>query len=232
MALELAGEGASRPRPRARLWDRPDLALPILLVAPSAILMVAIVVYPMAQGFYYGFTNGTLLRAGSFVGLQNYMTSLGSAVLERGHVQRHLRRRQRGRLLCPGARARAAAQPRSARARLFPDGAASALDRSLDRSDRELAMDAGGRERSGQSPDRDVRRRPDLLFERQPVGRGVGDRDQDLAQLSVYDAFASGGAAGHRAVATRPRGWMAPGRPAFLHVTFPGSRTFRSSFGF
>ncbi len=79
MALELASEVTSRARPRARLWNRPDLALPILLIAPSAILMVAIVVYPMAQGFYYGFTNGTLLRSGSFIGLQNYATLLGSA---------------------------------------------------------------------------------------------------------------------------------------------------------
>ena len=79
MALGLASARETRAWLGARLWDRPDQALPYLLLAPSVAMMLAIVVYPMAQGFYYGFTNGTLLRPGSFVGLQNYVTLLGSA---------------------------------------------------------------------------------------------------------------------------------------------------------
>jgi ABC-type sugar transport system permease subunit len=79
MALELASGRETGAWLKARFWDRPEQALPYLLVAPSAVMMLAIVVYPMALGFYYGFTNGTLLRPGAFVGLQNYITLLGSA---------------------------------------------------------------------------------------------------------------------------------------------------------
>jgi len=77
MALEFAAARETRAWLRARLWDRPDQALPYLLLAPSVAMMLAIVVYPMAQGFYYGFTNGTLIRPGAFVGLQNYAMLLG-----------------------------------------------------------------------------------------------------------------------------------------------------------
>ena len=73
----------SRDIPRAwfpiKLWDRPDRATPYLLLAPSAIMIAAVVIYPMAVGFYYGLTDGTLLRPGSFVGLKNYWTLIGSA---------------------------------------------------------------------------------------------------------------------------------------------------------
>jgi multiple sugar transport system permease protein len=41
-------------------------------------MIALIVIYPMALGFYYGLTNGTLLRPGSFVGLKNYISLLGS----------------------------------------------------------------------------------------------------------------------------------------------------------
>ncbi len=143
--LKSQATGTSRAPPRARLWDRPDLALPILLVAPSA--------DPDAR--HRGLSDGArlLLRlhqrdlaASRFVrrGAELHDAARLRGLLERGHVQRRIRRRQRCRLLCPGAGARVAAQPRSARARLFPDRASPALDRSLDRGDRQLAVDAGG----------------------------------------------------------------------------------------
>jgi ABC-type sugar transport system permease subunit len=58
---------------------RADDALPYLLIAPSALLILFIVAYPMATGFYFGFTNGTLLKPGVLVGLKNYVTLLQSA---------------------------------------------------------------------------------------------------------------------------------------------------------
>ena len=72
------GQAGSRVWLPAWHWDRPDRAMPYLLLAPSAFMIAAIVIYPMAVGFYYGFTNGTLLRPGSFVGLNNYVALIGS----------------------------------------------------------------------------------------------------------------------------------------------------------
>jgi ABC-type sugar transport system permease subunit len=78
MALDLASSGKTRAWRHARLWSRSVDALPFLLVAPSAALILVIVAYPMSKGFFYGFTNGTLLKPGVFVGLQNYVALLGS----------------------------------------------------------------------------------------------------------------------------------------------------------
>lgn len=44
----------------------------LLLLLPSLILMIVVIGYPMIQGFWYSFTNGSLLKAGKFVGLRNY----------------------------------------------------------------------------------------------------------------------------------------------------------------
>jgi ABC-type sugar transport system permease subunit len=78
MALDLASSGKTRAWRHARLWSRSVDALPFLLVAPSAALILVIVAYPMSKGFFYGFNNGTLLKPGVFVGLQNYVALLGS----------------------------------------------------------------------------------------------------------------------------------------------------------
>ena len=72
-------QGRSQSLAFRQILDRPDRATPYLLLAPSGIMIAAIVIYPMALGFYYGLTDGTLLRPGSFVGLRNYWTLIGSA---------------------------------------------------------------------------------------------------------------------------------------------------------
>lgn len=44
----------------------------VILLLPSLILMLVVIGYPMVEGFWYSFTNGSLLKAGQFVGLRNY----------------------------------------------------------------------------------------------------------------------------------------------------------------
>jgi multiple sugar transport system permease protein len=51
-------------------------AFPYLLLLPSATLIALINLYPFATGFYYSLQNGTLIQAGDFVGLENYLTLL------------------------------------------------------------------------------------------------------------------------------------------------------------
>ena len=78
-AVDLSSRGKSEAwRDKAKPRRRQVELLPYFLVAPSAALILLIVAYPMAKGFVYGFTNGTLLKAGAFVGLQNYVTLLSS----------------------------------------------------------------------------------------------------------------------------------------------------------
>ncbi len=57
------------PAPRGRRFD----AFPYLLLLPSALLIALINLYPFATGFYYSLQNGTLLQAGTFIGLANYV---------------------------------------------------------------------------------------------------------------------------------------------------------------
>ncbi|AUW45896.1 MULTISPECIES: carbohydrate ABC transporter permease [Rhizobium] len=59
-------------RSSARQFLTPDLRMTLLLLLPSLILMLVVIGYPMIQGFWYSFTNGSLLKAGKFVGLRNY----------------------------------------------------------------------------------------------------------------------------------------------------------------
>ncbi|WP_245489809.1 carbohydrate ABC transporter permease [Rhizobium ruizarguesonis] len=59
-------------RSSARQFLTPDLRVTLLLLLPSLILMIVVIGYPMIQGFWYSFTNGSLLKAGKFVGLRNY----------------------------------------------------------------------------------------------------------------------------------------------------------------
>jgi ABC-type sugar transport system permease subunit len=49
--------------------------LPYLLLAPSILLIAFIFLYPMVTGLVYSFQNGSLLTSGTFVGLQNYLST-------------------------------------------------------------------------------------------------------------------------------------------------------------
>lgn len=55
-------------------WARIDM-LPYMLLAPSIILIALIEFYPMVTAFFYSLENGSLLSAGTFVGLQNYLAA-------------------------------------------------------------------------------------------------------------------------------------------------------------
>lgn len=46
--------------------------LPYLLLLPSALLILLVIGYPFATGFWYSLNGGSLLRTGPFVGLDNY----------------------------------------------------------------------------------------------------------------------------------------------------------------
>jgi ABC-type sugar transport system permease subunit len=70
-------------RDGAGTWIRSGNALPFMLLAPSAVLMIVVIAYPMITGFYYSFTDGSLLKPGDFVGLSNYVDLLGSTDFHR-----------------------------------------------------------------------------------------------------------------------------------------------------
>lgn len=74
---EAAG-AASVWRAIARQLRSPDFRTTALFLAPSIVLMLIVIAYPMVQGFFYTFTNSSLLRPGKFVGLENYVDLLSS----------------------------------------------------------------------------------------------------------------------------------------------------------
>ena len=58
------------------LWRRRRVdMLPYLLLFPSILFIVLIELYPFLTGLLYSFQNGSLLAPGTFVGLQNYLTT-------------------------------------------------------------------------------------------------------------------------------------------------------------
>jgi ABC-type sugar transport system permease subunit len=61
--------GELTPTKQGRRFD----TFPFLLLLPSALLILLINIYPFATGFFYSLQDGTLLRAGEFVGLANYV---------------------------------------------------------------------------------------------------------------------------------------------------------------
>ncbi|SRR6266487_355134 len=69
-----AGKLAIKPSPSRSNWRRVDM-LPYLLLLPSIVLIVLIDLYPFLTGFIYSFQNGSLLAPGTFVGLQNYLST-------------------------------------------------------------------------------------------------------------------------------------------------------------
>jgi ABC-type sugar transport system permease subunit len=60
--------------PSKRGWRQVD-TLPYLLLGPSLLLIVLIEGYPFLAALVYSFQNGSLLAPGTFVGLQNYLTT-------------------------------------------------------------------------------------------------------------------------------------------------------------
>lgn len=73
-----AAGAASVWRAIARQLRSPDFRTTALFLAPSIVLMLIVIAYPMVQGFFYTFTNSSLLRPGKFVGLENYVDLLSS----------------------------------------------------------------------------------------------------------------------------------------------------------
>lgn len=70
---ELPGSPTIKPSSRS-IWGRID-ALPYILVLPSLLLIVFIEGYPMVTALIYSFQNGSLLTSGTFVGIQNYLST-------------------------------------------------------------------------------------------------------------------------------------------------------------
>jgi ABC-type sugar transport system permease subunit len=70
---ELAESYVRPGRRTARSWWSSGDALPYILLAPSAIIIAVVILFPFFQGFYYSLTNGSLIKAGDFVGLRNYL---------------------------------------------------------------------------------------------------------------------------------------------------------------
>jgi ABC-type sugar transport system permease subunit len=65
---------AIKPLPSKRGGRRLD-TLPYLLLVPSIILILLIEGYPFLTGLLYSFQNGSLLTSGTFIGLQNYLST-------------------------------------------------------------------------------------------------------------------------------------------------------------
>ncbi len=65
-------------RVRARKLANPQFVTPSILLAPSILLLLVVVAYPMAQGFYFSFTDGSLMKGGKLVGFDNYVKLLSS----------------------------------------------------------------------------------------------------------------------------------------------------------
>jgi len=62
-------------QPRSKGMGRHIDTLPYLLLLPSILLIAFIFLYPMVTGLLYSFQNGSLLTSGTFVGLQNYLST-------------------------------------------------------------------------------------------------------------------------------------------------------------
>lgn len=76
MTVVLDTKEASAWRTRARQFLAPEFITPAILLAPSILLLLVVIAYPMLQGFYFSFTDGSLMKGGDFVGLENYIKLL------------------------------------------------------------------------------------------------------------------------------------------------------------
>jgi len=63
-----------KPSPSKPGWIRID-TFPYLLLLPSILLIAFIELYPFLTGLFYSFQNGSLLTSGTFIGLQNYLST-------------------------------------------------------------------------------------------------------------------------------------------------------------
>lgn len=77
--VPVADEGVSLRRISAGDWLRSRHSLPYFLLAPSILMILGVIAYPMVLGFLYGFSDSTMLKHGAFVGLDNYTRLLSSA---------------------------------------------------------------------------------------------------------------------------------------------------------
>ena len=77
MTVALDTKEASAWRTRARQFLAPEFVTPAILLAPSILLLLVVIAYPMLQGFYFSFTDGSLMKGGDFVGIANYTKLLG-----------------------------------------------------------------------------------------------------------------------------------------------------------
>lgn len=64
-----------RSRTVKQWWKSGD-ALPFLLLAPSVLSISVVILFPFFQGLYFSLTDGSLLKPGHFVGLENYFKLL------------------------------------------------------------------------------------------------------------------------------------------------------------
>ena len=65
-------------RVRARQLATPEFVTPAILLTPSIMLLLVVIAYPMVQGLFFSFTDGSLMKAGDFVGFDNYVKLLQS----------------------------------------------------------------------------------------------------------------------------------------------------------
>lgn len=78
MSVTLENTEASAWRIRARQIMTPEFVTPAILLAPSILLLLVVIAYPMMQGFFFSFTDGSLMKSGKLVGLDNYAKLLSS----------------------------------------------------------------------------------------------------------------------------------------------------------
>lgn len=60
----------------ARQIASTDVRTTAIMLAPSILLILLVIAFPMVQGFWLSFTDGSLLKGGKFVGLRNYVQLL------------------------------------------------------------------------------------------------------------------------------------------------------------
>jgi hypothetical protein len=97
-----------------------------------------------------------------------------------------------------GPRSRAADEPRHPGPERFSGGAAAAVDHSVSRFHRELALADRRSDRAGEPVAGNVRSGTDLFSQHRELGGVFGHRDQNLAKLPVHDDVPFGRDPRHR----------------------------------
>ncbi len=65
-------------RIRAKQLTNSEFVTPSILLAPSILLLLVVIAYPMVQGLFFSFTDGSLMKPGDFVGFDNYLKLLST----------------------------------------------------------------------------------------------------------------------------------------------------------